>query len=205
MWLGEILGGYGNSLSLSGRMDEAAKSLDEAMSLARELQNPSLIAQTLRFQADRLFYSGDVKGANRLAEQASQAASRASDRSLTLLAQADLAMTAAAVQPSKALASKLSTLAQEADTLGLNALAVDCSIQRADTLLRLGDFVNARQEAERALARSEALGLRVLLAKAHYLRAEVLPQRRARKPAPTTRPRSVCSTRSKAKKAARMC
>jgi eukaryotic-like serine/threonine-protein kinase len=174
MWLGEILGGYGNSLSLSGRIDDAAKSLEEAISLARELQNPSLIAQTLRFQADRLFYSGDLEGANRLAEQALQAASRASDRSLVLLAQADVAMTAAVMRPSRTLASKLATLAQEADTLGLNALAVDCSIQRADTLLKLGDRVNGRQEVERALAKSEALGLRVLLAKAHYLRAEAL-------------------------------
>jgi tetratricopeptide (TPR) repeat protein len=94
-WLGEILSGYGNSLSLSGRIEDAAKNLEEALRVAGELQNPSLTAQTVRFQANRLTYSGDIKGANRLAEQASQAAARASDRSLALLAQANVAMTAA--------------------------------------------------------------------------------------------------------------
>src|SRR5215475_5636863 len=38
MWLGEILGGYGNSLSLDGRTDESKKILEEAMTVARELQ-----------------------------------------------------------------------------------------------------------------------------------------------------------------------
>ncbi len=34
-WLAEILGGYGYSLSLAGRKDDAAKPLDEALSVAR--------------------------------------------------------------------------------------------------------------------------------------------------------------------------
>jgi eukaryotic-like serine/threonine-protein kinase len=174
MWLGEILSGVGKSLSLSGRMDEAAKHLDESMGVARDLQNPRLTAQIMAFQADRLYYGGDVKGANRLAEQASQSASQASDRALALITQADVAMTAAVLQPTQALASKLATLAQEADTLGLKSLAVECLVQRAETLLKLGDRANARREAERALAQAETFGLRLLLAKAHYLRGEVL-------------------------------
>jgi tetratricopeptide (TPR) repeat protein len=176
MWLGEILSGAGRSLSLAGRMDDATKYLDEAMSLARDLNNPTLIAQTTRFQADRLYYAGDVKGANRLAEQASQAASRASDRSLALLAQAQVAMTAAAVQASPALASRLAALAQDADTLGLKSMAVECTVQRAETLFKLGDRQNAQREAERAIAQAETLGLRLPLAKAHFLRGEVLRQ-----------------------------
>jgi serine/threonine protein kinase/tetratricopeptide (TPR) repeat protein len=174
MWLGEILSGVGRSLSLGGRMDDATKHLDEAMSLARDLNNPTLIAQTMRFQADRLYYAGDVKGANRLAEQASQAASRASDRSLALLAQAQVAMTAAAVQASPALAARLAALAQDADSLGLKSLAVECTVQRAEALFKLGDRQNAQREAERAIAQAETFGLRLPLAKAHFLRGEVL-------------------------------
>src|SRR5262249_32339775 len=45
MWLGEILGGYGNSLSLGGRTDESTSFLEEAMMVARELQNTTLTAQ----------------------------------------------------------------------------------------------------------------------------------------------------------------
>jgi tetratricopeptide (TPR) repeat protein len=174
VWLGEILGGYGSSLSLAGRMNDAESSLDEALKVANELQNPNLIAQTMRFQADRLYYAADVKGASQIAEQAAQAASRGSDRSLTLLAQADVAMIASAAQPTKALAAKLATLSQEADQLGLKSLSVECAVRRAETLLRLGETASARQEADRSLARAEELGLRVPLAKAHYLRATIL-------------------------------
>lgn len=177
MWLGEILSGVGRSLSLGGRMDDATKYLDQAMSLARDLNNPTLIAQTTRFQADRLYYAGDVKGANHLAEQASQAASRVSDRSLALLAQAQVAMTAAAVQASPALAARLAALAQDTDTRGLKSLAVECSIHRADTLSKLGDRARARQEAEHAIEQAEMFGLRLLQAKAHLVHAETVRER----------------------------
>jgi tetratricopeptide (TPR) repeat protein len=173
-WLGEILSGLGRSLALSGRMDAAGQRLEEAMTLARDLRNPGLTSQIMTFQADRLYVGGDIKGANRLAEQALQAGSRQPDRALALLSQVEMAMTAAALQPSQALASKLGALAQQADTLGLKSLAVECSLHRAETLLKLGDRAIARREAERALTQAETFGLRPLLATAHYVRAEVL-------------------------------
>jgi tetratricopeptide (TPR) repeat protein len=173
MWLGEILGGYGNSLSLSGRFDDATKSFDEAMTVARELRNQSLIAQTTMFQANRLYYRGDIKGASGLAELASQAASPASDPSLALLIQTVVATTAAAEQPSRAIATRLTGLAQEAERLGLNVLALDCAILRTGILLKLGDRATARDEADRALAKAETLGIRLPLARAHHARAEV--------------------------------
>ena len=49
-WMAGILGGYGDSLILAGRGDEAKSSLDEALSLSRELKNDGLIAQTLGFK-----------------------------------------------------------------------------------------------------------------------------------------------------------
>ena len=174
VWLGEILGGYGSSLSLAGRMNDAQSSLDEALAVATDLQNPNLIAETMRFQADRLYYAGDVKGASQMAEQAAHAAARGSDRSLTLLAQAEVAMIASAAQPTKTLAATLATLSQEADKLGLKSLSVECAVRRAETLLKLGETASARQETDRSLARAEELGLRVPLAKAHYLRATIL-------------------------------
>jgi tetratricopeptide (TPR) repeat protein len=85
-----------------------------------------------------------------------------------------MTMTAAALQPSQALASRLGALAQEADTLGLKSLSVECTVHRAETLLKLGDRAVARREAERALAQAETFGLQPLLATTHYLRAELL-------------------------------
>jgi eukaryotic-like serine/threonine-protein kinase len=174
MWLGEILSGYGNSLALSGRFADADKPLDEAMTVGRELQNSSVIVQTQRFQADRLFYSGDAKAAAARAAEAVQSAAKASDRSLGLLAQASAANVAVTSQPTKALAARLATLAQDADSGGLKSLSVDYSLLRVDALIKLRDYSTAREEASRAVAKSDALGLRLLVAKARYLRGTAL-------------------------------
>ena len=174
IWLAEILGGAGASLSLAGRFSDAEARLTEAMAVARELNNANLIAQTLTFQADRFYYAGDTKGAATLADQAVLASSKAPDKSLALLAQASVSTTRLAVQPTRALAARLATLALDADRLGLRSLAVNASILRAETLLKLGDRAAARQEADRALARAETLGFRLPQAKAHYLRGELL-------------------------------
>ena len=174
LWLAEILGGSGASMSLAGRLADADARLTEAMTVARELNNTNLIAQTLKFQADRLYYAGDIKGASGLADQAAVAASKAPDKSLALLAQASVAMTGLAAQPTRALAARLATLALDADQAGLRSLAVDAAILRAETLLKLGDRASARQEADRTLAKAETMGFRLAQAKAHYLRGELL-------------------------------
>ncbi len=173
-WLAEILGGYGNSLSLAGRTDEAVKPLEEALGVARTLQNPILIAQTMRFQAARALYAGDVKGASALADQAAEAASKTSDKSLQLNAQVMTALVAAAGSPTQALAARFAKLGQDADVLGLPAVAVECTVDRAGVLLELGDRAGGRRDADRAMARAETLGFRLLAAKAHYVRAEAM-------------------------------
>jgi len=174
VWLSEILGGSGYSLALSGRADEAAKHLDEALALARELKNSSQIAQVLRFQAESAFWKGDAKSAARLAGEAVQAASRASDRSMDLWAQFAAANISAAAQPSRSLASSLGQIGQRADIAGLAHLSVWCMLQRADTLLRAGDSRQAHEQVERALAKAETLGLRELQARGEYVLAAAM-------------------------------
>jgi eukaryotic-like serine/threonine-protein kinase len=173
-WLGEILSGYGNSLALSGRFEDADKLLDEAMTVGRELPNLVVIVQTQRFQADRLFYAGDIRAAAARAAEAVQSAGKASDRSLALLAQGSAATVTVSGQPTRAIATRLATLAQEADSLGLRSLSVDCSLLRVDALLKLKDVATAREEASRAVAKADALGLRMLVARARYLRGTAL-------------------------------
>jgi tetratricopeptide (TPR) repeat protein len=174
MWLGEVLSGYGNSLALSGRLDDAGRALDEAMTLARELQNATLTAQTQRFQAARQRYIGDLGSARRLADQAAQTAARTSDPSLSLLAQATAAMIAAEQQPTRQSIARLASLAQEADALSVKPVAIECAIARARGLLALGDRTAALQELDRTLTKAEPLGFRLQLAEAQVLRATAL-------------------------------
>jgi len=168
-WMGEILSGYGSTLAQIGRGNDAQSSLDEALGIAREIGNHVLIAQTLNAQADRLYYGGDTKAARPVYDQALQEASRTSDRYLLLVAKVNAAKAAVADQPNPAIGARLAALAGEADAAGLKYLSVECSIFRAQTLLAAGQHAAARQELERAIGRSENLGLRLLQAKTHFL------------------------------------
>ena len=51
----QALSGHGAALSLAGRFEEAAKELDEALTVARELKNETLLARTLDLQGDNAY------------------------------------------------------------------------------------------------------------------------------------------------------
>jgi tetratricopeptide (TPR) repeat protein/predicted Ser/Thr protein kinase len=173
-WLPEIQGAYGNALALIGRGDEAQKNLDEALGMARELKNDPLIAQTLNYQGDRLFYRGDFKAARTFFEQASQVAARTTDREQVLLSKFNLAKIAVKEGRSHEILSALQGLADQADRSGLKYLSLECSVYAAQALIDSKDYSRARQELDRSLRSSEKLGLQMLLAKSHYLLAETL-------------------------------
>jgi serine/threonine protein kinase/tetratricopeptide (TPR) repeat protein len=173
-WLGEILSGHGGSLALSGRFDEAGRSLSEAMAIAEELKHAGLIGQIDRLQSDRLLYGGDTSGAVTLAKQAEAAAGRSSDQALQLWARAQIARTSAAIQPTRAIASTLASISREAERSGTIYLSVLSSVASAETLLKLSDHRGAKQEIDRTLPRAEALGLRELHARAEYVLASAL-------------------------------
>jgi serine/threonine protein kinase/tetratricopeptide (TPR) repeat protein len=172
--MAEILGGYADSLNLLARTDEAKKNADAALALAREVKNQSLVAQNLNFQGDNLFYQGEFKTARAQYEQALQVGSRAADRRLVLISKSNLAKLTVKEGRSRDVAGTLRTLAEEADALGLRYLAIECSVYAGEALLNGKDFSRARQELERALARSDKLSMRTLQAKSHYLLATVL-------------------------------
>lgn len=89
-WIGEILSGYRMHWLRQRRGKEAEKSLDEAMTLARELKNDALVAQVLNFQGDVAFLRDDLTSAPSVYNQALQAASRSKDRRRVLLSRVDV-------------------------------------------------------------------------------------------------------------------
>ena len=169
-----VLGSYAESLNLLGRASEAKKSLEEALALAREVKNDPFIGQNLNFQGDNFFYQGDFKNAKARFEQASQVASRTTDRRLTLITKLNLAKVAVKDGHSREAVNTLRKLADETDTQGLRYLSVECSVYLGEALMNGKDYSHARQELERSLARSEKLGLQALQVKSHYLLATTL-------------------------------
>jgi predicted negative regulator of RcsB-dependent stress response len=164
-----VLGGYAESLALVGRSQEAEKSAAEALDLARQVKNDSFIAQNLNVEGDVFFYHGDMKAAAAHYQQALEIASRSSNRRLSLVSKINLAKVAVKQGRSRENIAVLRGLAEQADTAGLKYLSVECSIYLGEALLNTKDYAKAQEELNRALARSDKLGLQMLQAKGHYL------------------------------------
>jgi tetratricopeptide (TPR) repeat protein/predicted Ser/Thr protein kinase len=173
-WLAEILGAHGNALAQVGRSDDAQKSLDEALTVARGIKNQAQEATVLGYEGDNFFYRGDYKSAAPLYDQALQAASHTKDTRLTLVAKINLAKLA--VQQGRAVSAvgQLRTLSQQGDTMGLKYLSVQCSVLLGEALTDQKQYALAQRELEGAVTRSEKLGLRALNAQSHFLLGRAL-------------------------------
>jgi eukaryotic-like serine/threonine-protein kinase len=170
----EMLGGYADTLAALGRTQEAEKTATDALELARQVKNQSFIGQNLNALGDTFFYRGNMQEAAARYQQALEIASKANNRRLTLAAKVNLAKLAVQQERSGASIGPLRTLAEQADTAGLKYLSIECSIYVGEALLNTKDYAKAQQELNRALARSEKLGLQLLQAKSHYLLANAL-------------------------------
>jgi tetratricopeptide (TPR) repeat protein/predicted Ser/Thr protein kinase len=172
--LADILSQYGGALADAGRGEEAQKTLDEALSLAREHKSQPLIAQALNFQGQNAFFRGDSKAARTLYTQGLQAASHTKDRDKVLESKIGLAKVAIKEGRSREAISSLQSLAQEANSLGAKYFSAECSADLAEALVNTRNYPRARQELEAAVGTAEKLGLRTLLAREHYLLATAL-------------------------------
>jgi serine/threonine protein kinase/tetratricopeptide (TPR) repeat protein len=172
-WMVEMLSGHGDALSEVGRFDEGRKVLNDALSRARELKNQVLVGQTLNYLGDSYYYAGDLAAARPLFEQALETATAGKERHLVLLTQVNLAKLDAREKPAAAV-SALTRLVKETDQENLRYLSTLASIELGEAQGRLKRYGPATQELTRAIARSERLGLRALLARAHSALGGVL-------------------------------
>ncbi len=172
-WMAEMLGGYGEALIQAGRGEEAKTYLNDALSLARDLKNDGMAAQSLDFQGDASFYRGDFTSARSLYEQALQPATRSKEPDKLLTAKTDLAKADIQQGHGQAALNSLRPLVQQAENLGLKYIAVGCSIAMAEAMAQSHDSTHARQELGRALLRSDKWGAKPLSAQAHFVLANI--------------------------------
>jgi serine/threonine protein kinase/tetratricopeptide (TPR) repeat protein len=172
--LPETLGYYGNALAQVGRSDDAQKSLEDAMNVAREVKTPAITAEIQGYQGDNAFYRGDYLAAAGFYDEQLKTASHASDSDLIMVSKFNVAKVAVRQGRFQWAAGLLSKLSEDADSLGLKYVSVECSIYHADALMNMKSYEPARKELESALNRSEKLGVRALLAQSHYLLARDL-------------------------------
>jgi serine/threonine protein kinase/Tfp pilus assembly protein PilF len=172
--MAETLNDYGDTLAKAARGAEAEKLLQEAQSLALDLKNSSLQAAVLNSQGDVQFYSGNLKGARVLYEQASHAAARGSEQNKVLISKFNLARVTNAEGRPQSVINELRSLSEEADRRGIKYLALESTVEMAAAMVNSKDYAHARQELDRAVGTSEKLGLRLQTARIHYLIGETL-------------------------------
>ena len=165
---------YANALILIGRGDDAQKNLDESLTLAKSLQNSSLISKALNLQGDRLFYRGDLKGAKPLYEQAQQSAKQANDRNQGLIAKFNLAKLAAKEGQSTAATASLRSLSKDADALGEKYISAQISLYLGDCLLQAKKYPAAQDQLENALRGAQSAGMKSLQPQAEFWLAAAL-------------------------------
>jgi tetratricopeptide (TPR) repeat protein/serine/threonine protein kinase len=168
-WLAEVLIDYGRAQAQIGQSEEARKSLNQALAIARDTKNEIQVAQALNDLGDSYFYQGDYQSAAPIYRQALQSASKTSDRQLILLSKVGIAKLAVKQGGAAATTGALRGLSSDADALGLKYLSVECSVYLAETLIATKNYAKARDALNGTLNQSEKLGLRALLAQSQYL------------------------------------
>ena len=170
----DIESSYGGALTLVGRAEEAQKSLEEALNLARSLQNNSLVAKALNLQGERFLYGSDSSAARRAFEQALAAATKSNDRNQVLMAKCGLAR--ASIQEGHAAAAVgiLKALSADADAMGEKYLSTRCSLYLGEALVESKDYPRARQELETVERKARDSGMGSLLPQTHYWLAMAL-------------------------------
>ena len=172
--MGEMLSGYAQALSLDGRPAEAAKPLEEAEGIAKELKNDSLMAAVLDSRGDARFYSGDMTGAKSAYQESLQDATKAKDSDKILAAKVALARVEVAKGQSGAATASLKQLIAQLDATGWKYLSLQASESAAQARIAAHDYAAAKQSLNQLLSTSEKLGLRMDAVKIQFLLAEVL-------------------------------
>ena len=158
------------ALARAGRGDEATAYLDQAETLARSLQDPSLTAKVLSTKGQIAMYRGDLAQASTNFQLALQSATRGSDRDALVEAKLDLGRLAVAQGHGSDALSRLRPLVGP-DVTPDRDLALQCSVALAEALILTKDYAKARQVLQDAATPSERSGMRLRLARIYYLEA----------------------------------
>ena len=168
-WMATALIGYGEALAQVGRGDEAQPYFDEALTIARQLKNPSTMAEVYYGEGEVATYRGDFKAARSFYEQALRSASQAKDAEQSLLARNALARNDLKRGDAAAAVASLRSLAVQAESQGLKYESLRCHLDLAEGLIITKALPQARTELERTLTQTERLGLKYLQVRAEFL------------------------------------
>src|SRR5208282_2477400 len=168
----EALARYGDVLSMVGRGEEAQKYLDEALQRAVELKDDAVTAGVLTALGDSYFYRGQYPSARQQYERALKALGKSRLTEEVLRARLGMARVDVEQGKAQAAAPALKKIVQDANSMGLEAISVQASIDYAAALLASKQADAARPVLETALGQAGKAGLLLQQARADYLLGE---------------------------------
>ena len=169
-----IIGGWGELLSQVGRGDEGRPYLDNALSIAHQVQDDAAAALATNWIGDEYYYKGDYFAARQQYDKALELASKSANKERILLSKVNRAKVDVALGHGATAIPVLKKLALDADSLGLKSLSIRCMVAMGLAEIQTKNYAGARQDLDLALAKAEKLGLRVSEAKAQYGLASLL-------------------------------
>ncbi|MGD8330236.1 MAG: tetratricopeptide repeat protein [Acidobacteriota bacterium] len=172
-WRFIITAHSGLAKAQDGAVEEAVADLGGALAMARDIDNPALIAQALNFQGLNLLYRDRADDARAVFQEALQQAEEGGDQEQALEARLNLDRISVAEGNAGSVVGSLASAATDADALGLRYVATRARLLYADALLRGGDAVAARRAVQTALNVAERLQLRAEEAEAYFVLARI--------------------------------
>lgn len=164
----ETLSDLAGTLGASGSFDGTDKLLQEATSIATDLNNESLRALVLNTQGNIAFFRGDVAGAERNYREALGAAAKGTEKDKQLVSKLNLAKVAVAQGRLANGVRELPGLIEQANRSGLRLRAMESSVDLAQAMINSKDYARARQILESALNKSEKWGTKLETARIHF-------------------------------------
>ena len=160
-----------SALARAGRGDEAAKPLDEADGIARDLKNNDLAASIANTRGDIAFYSGDLRTADQLYQSALHLTARAKDHDVILQSKLNVAKVAIAQGRAKEALAMLRPLLKP-DSAVSSYLTLRAAIAYAEAEVGTKDCTQAQRDLNQSLTATEKASMRLDSARIYYLLGE---------------------------------
>jgi len=169
--LATFLDDLADALARAGRGDEAAKPLDEADGITKELKNSGLAASIANTRGDVAFYAGDLKAADDLYQSALRLNARAKDNDVLMQSKLNVANLAIAQGRAKDALAMLRPLLKP-DSAVSSYLTVRAGIAYAEAEVGMKSYAQATRDLNQSLTTTEKAGMRLDSARIYYLLGE---------------------------------
>ena len=159
---------YAGALARAGRGDDAAKQIDDADAIAKNLKSDSLNASILNTRGDIAFFKGDIKSADQSYQSALRLTAHIKDNDIIVQSKLNVASAAIAQGRAKDAFAMLRPLLKSDSSVSAY-LSLRAAIAYAEAEVGVKDYAHAQHDLEQALIVAEKAEMHLDTARIYYL------------------------------------